>query len=200
MASTANFDRRYEDLCQAMKKLASDPDAADECYQLIDLLRTEVRCSLYDDEDLKQELKQAVNQALMQVTILEEIHLSQAKEQRLDERKKPLHEEAKAVVKSVKDPKVEVSETNQNESTRSTSPSDDHVSKVDEKIARQNIQLERACQVMAETEEIATDVSMNLGRNREYIEASKKRTTELREMTKQASGLIKNMSTWWKKI
>jgi glutamate-1-semialdehyde aminotransferase len=64
----------------------------------------------------------------------------------------------------------------------------------------QNERLQAARRSVQETEEIAAGIVDELTSNRATLESSRNRTTELRELTQQADGLLTNMlKPWWKR-
>mmetsp|Transcript_17589 Transcript_17589/g.27398 ORF Transcript_17589/g.27398 Transcript_17589/m.27398 type:complete len:216 (-) Transcript_17589:224-871(-) len=63
-----------------------------------------------------------------------------------------------------------------------------------ERIGAQNDTLDHARRVMAETEDVALEITTELGRNREKIESAHGRVFEVSGMTNQARRLIMNMS------
>lgn len=63
-----------------------------------------------------------------------------------------------------------------------------------ERIGAQNDTLDHARRVMAETEDVALEITTELGRNREKIESAHGHVFEVSGMTNQARRLIMNMS------
>lgn len=66
--------------------------------------------------------------------------------------------------------------------------------RTNEQLAAQNDTLENARRVMAETEDVAMEITSELSRNREKIESSHIRVREVSGMTNQARRIIQNMS------
>ena len=63
-----------------------------------------------------------------------------------------------------------------------------------DKIGRQNDTLDNARRVMAETEDVALEITEELARNREKIQASRDKVLDVSSMTNQARRLVHSMS------
>jgi ElaB/YqjD/DUF883 family membrane-anchored ribosome-binding protein len=66
-----------------------------------------------------------------------------------------------------------------------------------DRVGRQNAQLEASLRSIRETEQVATEVSQELYRNRETLQSAQDNVGELSSMTEQAKGLLKSMSRKW---
>mmetsp|Transcript_14929 Transcript_14929/g.21308 ORF Transcript_14929/g.21308 Transcript_14929/m.21308 type:complete len:185 (+) Transcript_14929:1869-2423(+) len=73
----------------------------------------------------------------------------------------------------------------------------DSLRKTNEHLSKQNETLERARRVMAETEDVAMEITSELERNREKIEISHQRVADVSGLTNQARRIIQSMQKRW---
>lgn len=66
--------------------------------------------------------------------------------------------------------------------------------KTNDQISKQNETLDRARRVMAETEDVALEITSELGRNREKIASSHQRVRDVSGLTNQARRIVQSMS------
>lgn len=65
---------------------------------------------------------------------------------------------------------------------------------------QQNEMLERARRSLAETEQVGSDIGLELGKNRQTIQSAKERVDTFASLTEQADSIITNMSKpWWRR-
>ena len=73
----------------------------------------------------------------------------------------------------------------------------DRLRQQQDQVIKQNLQLENAKRTLAETEEIATSINSELGKNRETLERNQTRLKDMSSMTTNASKLLKSMKSWF---
>lgn len=69
--------------------------------------------------------------------------------------------------------------------------------RTDSLLQSQNETLLQARKTMKETEEIGADITAELARNRETLQASRDKVGEVRTMTQQADSIVSRMNKWW---
>jgi len=75
-----------------------------------------------------------------------------------------------------------------------TSDHRERLLKTNDQISKQNETLDRAQRVMAETEDVALEITSELGRNREKISSSHQRVRDVSGLTNQARRIVQSMS------
>jgi hypothetical protein len=66
-----------------------------------------------------------------------------------------------------------------------------------DRVGRQNAQLEASLRSIRETEQVATEVSLELSRNRKTLQSAQDNVGKLSSMTEQAKGILESMSSRW---
>jgi hypothetical protein len=148
-----------------------------QCTLLLDLMSVEARHQ--DTTEEKEELLSRLN--------LYTIQLESLKDYSNEHLGKEEKEELKFHNNAHKDIEVVRSSRSKSDSLFSTRV----------KIDRQNQTLDRARQILADTEEIAFEVSEELLKNRETLETSQSRGAELNDMTGQANQILTRMNKRW---
>jgi len=73
----------------------------------------------------------------------------------------------------------------------------DGLRKTNDHLSKQNETIERARRVMAETEDVAMEITSELERNREKIASSHQRVADVSGLTNQARRIIQSMQKRW---
>eukprot|EP00978_Attheya_sp_CCMP212_P031322 scaffold117941_cov60-Attheya_sp.AAC.4 len=161
----------------------STSDHFAQCTLLLDLMTVEARHQ--DAMEEREELLSRINLYTIQLESLKDYSEGHLGNEEMKEKEKK--DELK--LRNIAHKEVE-----KVSSSRSKS---DSLFSTRVKIDRQNQSLERARQIMADTEEIAFEVSEELLNNRETLETSQSRAAELNDMTGQANQILTRMNKRW---
>mmetsp|Transcript_18057 Transcript_18057/g.32738 ORF Transcript_18057/g.32738 Transcript_18057/m.32738 type:complete len:203 (-) Transcript_18057:62-670(-) len=161
----------------------STSDHFAQCTLLVDLMSVEARHQ--DTTEEREELLSRIHLYTIQLKSLKDYSEEHIGNEEMKEKEK----KEKLKLRNIAHKEVPVAGSSRSKS--------DSLYSTRVNIDRQNQTLERARQIMADTEEIAFEVSEELLNNRETLETSQRRAAELNDMTGQANQILTRMNKRW---